>query len=89
MLESKLNIAHLSYEDFCKHFFNKKNHVPKVELIRKLKNRMHNFEEKYGMTTEEFIMRYEKGEFEMDVANQNEQCVISFGSIHNLIDFQI
>lgn len=66
MSELQLNIANLSYEEFCEHFFNKKYHVPKSELIRKLKNRIHQFEEKYGMTTEKFIPRYESGEFEMD-----------------------
>lgn len=38
----------------------------KTEILRILQDRIRSYEKKYGMSSEEFIRRYEEGDFEMD-----------------------
>ena len=54
-----------SFEVFLKKV-GKKIKKPRDESIRELKEIMSRFEQKYSMSTEEFIPRFKQGEFEMD-----------------------
>lgn len=56
----------LAFEEFLE--TSRKKHPPKSkeEIIQELKETIAHYEQKYQMSTEEFLPRYEKGEFEMN-----------------------
>jgi hypothetical protein len=53
-------------EEFVKRCEGKRNHRSKEDSIKLLEKEIQKYENKYKMTSSEFIERYEKGDFEMD-----------------------
>ena len=62
---TKTRVEIPSFEEFLE---NVKKHPPKSrdEIIMELRQTITQYEQKYQMSTEEFIPRFEKGEFEND-----------------------
>ncbi len=61
----------LTYEEFLARAEAQKGTHTKEQIVQELHENITRYEAKYKMTSEEFIPRYERGEFEMD-DNYNE-----------------
>ena len=55
-----------NYKEFC--IQSRKSSTTPKQLLEKLEANLRQYEQTYQMTSEEFIARYESGEFEMDDA---------------------
>ncbi|MBI5214139.1 MAG: hypothetical protein HY960_00130 [Ignavibacteriae bacterium] len=55
-----------TYEEFIARAEAQKGTHTKEQLVQELRENIARYEAKYKMTSEEFIPRYERGEFEMD-----------------------
>ena len=62
----KTRFPKLTFEEFIE--LSHKLHPPKSkkEIVRELKQQIREYEQKYNMKTRHFIVRYDKGDFEMD-----------------------
>ncbi|MBI3194745.1 MAG: hypothetical protein HYZ34_09825 [Ignavibacteriae bacterium] len=56
----------LTYEEFLARAEAQKGTHTKEQIVQSLRENIARYEAKYKMTSEEFIPRYEGGEFEMD-----------------------
>ena len=55
-----------SFDEFLAIIEKNRSHCSKEDAVKSLEKEIEEYEKKHNMTTSEFIVRYDAGEFEMD-----------------------
>ena len=55
-----------NFDEFLAILEKNRSHCSKKDVVKSLKKEIEKYEKKYNMTTSDFILRYDAGEFEMD-----------------------
>jgi len=55
-----------TYEEFLSYVNSTKGSKSKEHILAEIRKRINNYEMKYKMTSDDFIVKYERGDFEMD-----------------------
>ena len=72
-----------SFEEFLAILEKNRSHSTKEDVVRSLKKEIKAYEKKYQMPTQDFVERYDRGEFETDSIHDDFELDCWHGAYHS------
>jgi hypothetical protein len=72
-----------SFEEFLAILEKNRSHCTREDAVKSLKEEIESYEKKYKMPTQEFVERYDSGEFETDSTHDDFELDCWYGAYHS------